>query len=172
MTNQAYLLASFLREEEPAEEAHLVLDEAHHLEDVATEALTLILDHEELNHRLNRLAHPQKDRGLLRDGRRLEELTEEEKNRAKEVVQNLLPDLRAALKNYSAHLEAFIKNRGSGELRYGITLELIPRTGLQPSCKGLGRGQRHPDWVGLFHPPGQRLGPQGKGRFTIPKPQP
>ena len=127
VTNQAYLLASFLREEEPAEEAHLVLDEAHHLEDVATEALTLVLDHEELNHRLNRLAHPQKDQGLLRDGRRLEELTEEEKNRAKEVVQDLLPDLRAALKNYSAHLEAFIKNRGSGELRYGITLEVSNR---------------------------------------------
>ncbi|RIH86851.1 DEAD/DEAH box helicase [Calidithermus roseus] len=89
VTNQAYLLASFLREEEEEqqeeeknqERPHLVLDEAHHLEDTATEALTFVLDHEELTHRINRLAHPQKDRGLLKDGRRLTELSEEEQDK-------------------------------------------------------------------------------------------
>ncbi|PZA08066.1 MULTISPECIES: RecQ family ATP-dependent DNA helicase [unclassified Meiothermus] len=128
VTNQAYLLASFLREEEreeePAEEAHLVLDEAHHLEDTATEALTLVLDHEELTHRINRLAHPKKDRGLLKDDRRLAELSEEKRDKANEVVQKLLPRLREALDNYSRHLVAFIKNRGSGDQRYGLSLGL------------------------------------------------
>lgn len=128
VTNQAYLLASFLREEEgegePAEEAHLVLDEAHHLEDTATEALTLVLDHEELTHRIKRLAHPQKDRGLLKDGRRLDKLSEEERSKAKEVVQELLLRLRDTLSNYSRHLIDFIKNRGSGDHRYGLSLGL------------------------------------------------
>ncbi|MFN4073739.1 MAG: RecQ family ATP-dependent DNA helicase [Thermus sp.] len=127
VTNHAYLLTNFLRGEDPQageEQAHLVLDEAHHLEDTATEALTLVLDHEELTHRLNRLAHPQKDRGLLRDSRRLAELSETERDKAKEVVQDLLPRLREVLHNYSHHLVAFIKQRGSGDSRHGLTLGL------------------------------------------------
>ncbi|WP_019551600.1 RecQ family ATP-dependent DNA helicase [Thermus scotoductus] len=124
VTNQAYLLASFLQEEEGEGESHLVLDEAHHLEDTATEALTLVLDHEELTHRLNHLAHPQKDRGLLRDKRRLEALSEAERERAKEVVQKLLPRLREALGTYTRYLLDLIKNRGSGDSRYGLTLGL------------------------------------------------
>jgi len=127
VTNQAYLLAHLLREEEGEGEAaavHLVLDEAHHLEDTATEALSLVLDHEEFAHQLNRLAHPSKDRGLLKDHRRLRELPEEEQDKAKEVVQKLLPRLREALGNYSRHLVAFIKNRGSGDPRYGLSLGL------------------------------------------------
>ncbi|WP_038056669.1 RecQ family ATP-dependent DNA helicase [Thermus amyloliquefaciens] len=128
VANQAYLLANFLRAEEeqgePVKEAHLVLDEAHHLEDTATEALTLVLDHEELTHVINRLAHPQKDRGLLRDDRRLAELSEEKQAKAKEVVQKLLPRLRETLNNYSRHLVALIKKRGSGDQRYGLSLGL------------------------------------------------
>jgi ATP-dependent DNA helicase RecQ len=125
VTNQAYLLANFLRQDETdaiENKAHLVLDEAHHLEDVATEALTRVLGYEDLIHQLNRLAHPQKDRGLLKDSQRLQELSEEERERATEVVQKILPGLRAGLRDYTAHLEAFIKNRGTGDPRYGITL--------------------------------------------------
>jgi ATP-dependent DNA helicase RecQ len=124
VTNQAYLLANFLRMEEPTEEDHLVLDEAHHLEDVATEALTLALDHEELIHRLNRLAHPRKERGLLRDDHKLKTLPEKERDKAKELVQSLLPRLRNTLDGYTRLLVAFIKNQGSGDPRYGLTLGL------------------------------------------------
>ncbi|AWR88066.1 RecQ family ATP-dependent DNA helicase [Meiothermus taiwanensis] len=125
VTNQAYLLANFLSQDEPdavEDQAHLVLDEAHHLEDVATEALTQALGYEDFIHQLNRLAHPQKERGLLRDGRRLQELSEEERGRAKEIVQKLLPSVHEALKSYTDHLVDFIKNRGTGDPRYGITL--------------------------------------------------
>jgi len=133
VTNQAYLLAHFLQHEngesneEPAEEGYLVVDEAHHLEDVATEALTLVLDHEELTHRLNRLAHPSKDRGLLKEDERLKELSEEERTKVKEVVDHLLPRLRDALQNYSHHLIKLIKNRTSGDPRYSLTLGVSER---------------------------------------------
>ncbi|RIH87507.1 ATP-dependent DNA helicase RecQ [Meiothermus luteus] len=131
VTNQAYLLANFLRQEkdkeETAEEVYLVLDEAHHLEDVATEALTLALDHEEFTHRLNHLAHPSKNRGLLKDDERLKDLSEEERSKVKEVVDQLLPRLRDALQNYSLYLVKLIKNRASGDPRYSLTLGLSER---------------------------------------------
>ncbi len=148
VTNQAYLLTHFLREEvgeEPShlvgdsrrpkespeeeqkksqEKVHLVLDEGHHIEDIATEALTLVLDHEALIHQINRLAHPQEDRGLLKDQRRLDEVSEEERNKAKELIRSLLPSLQKTLDDYSHHLVTFIKNRGSGDPRYGLNLGL------------------------------------------------
>lgn len=138
VTNQAYLLASFLQEEEgeeePADESHLVIDEAHHLEDTSTEALTLVLDHEELTHKINRLAHPHKNRGLLRDDRRLGDHSKEMQDKAKEVVNKLLPRLREILGDYSHYLVAFIKNQGSGDQRYGLSL------GLSSTW------QRHEEW--------------------------
>ncbi|KGQ21321.2 ATP-binding protein [Thermus filiformis] len=125
VANQAYLLSHFGQETPEGEaEAHLVVDEAHHLEDVATEALTQTLDQEELVHWLNRLAHPKKDKGLLKDRRRLSELSEEERQKAKEVAQDLLPRLRETLERYSRHLVEMLKNHGKGDPRYGLALGL------------------------------------------------
>lgn len=139
ITNQAYLLAHFLRETPPSgrdgeeappgERPHLVVDEAHHLEDVATEALTQVLDQEELTHLLNRLAHPdpERERGLLRHRRRLEGLPEEARKKVRDLDKDLLPQVRQALKDYSELLVDLIKNRGRGDPRYGYRLELGPR---------------------------------------------
>ncbi|WP_460414566.1 RecQ family ATP-dependent DNA helicase [Thermus oshimai] len=145
VANQAYLMTHFLGQEEvpgedPESGTHLVLDEAHHLEDTATEALTLVLDHEELEHVINRLARA--DRGLLKDGRRLEELSLEEKNKAKEVVENLLPRLREALANYTTYFINFLKRRGSGDPRYGLTLELTDSWKRLEEWPRIDRGER------------------------------
>ncbi|ALJ92338.1 RecQ family ATP-dependent DNA helicase [Thermus aquaticus] len=138
VTNQAYLLAHFLREEPldaPEEEEaepktppdpHLVVDEAHHLEDVATEALTWVLNHEELTHKLNRLAHPSKESGLLRDSRRLKELSSGARERAKEVREELLHRLRERLEGYTKRMVALVSQLGTGDPQYGLTLGLSP----------------------------------------------
>ena len=136
VTNQAYLLAHFLREEpleapeeqeaEAPPDPHLVVDEAHHLEDVATEALTWVLNHEELTHKLHRLSHPFKDSGLLRDSRRLRELSSEARERAKEVREELLPRLRERLEGYTKRMVALVSQLGTGDPQYGLTLGLSP----------------------------------------------
>lgn len=92
--------------------------------DVATEALTLALDYEEPLHKLNRLAHPSKESGLLRDDRRLKGLSQEARKAAKGVRDEVLPRMRERLATYSERLVFPVKKRGSRDTRYGLTLGL------------------------------------------------
>ena len=92
--------------------------------DVATEALTLALDYEEPLHKLNRLAHPSKESGLLRDDRRLKGLSQEAREAAKGVRDKVLPRMRERLATYSERLVFPVKKRGSRDTRYGLTLGL------------------------------------------------
>ena len=128
VTNQAYLLTHFLREK-PASGApstegqpHLVVDEAHHLEDVATEALSKAVGEEDLKHLIHRLAHPDSERGLLY-GEHLGELDETTREQVLRIRNELLPDIyRRKLKDYSEAMNRFLKRWGRGDPRYQLVL--------------------------------------------------
>nr|WP_279231296.1 RecQ family ATP-dependent DNA helicase [Thermus altitudinis] len=130
VTNHAYLLHRILRAEADPEETpsggehNLVVDEAHHLEDSTTEALTEAVGHEDLVHLCRRLAHPETGRGLLLSDRHLKELSEETKKRVQEIREGTLPDLLERLEEYRKALVPFLKKYGWGEPEYGLRLTL------------------------------------------------
>lgn len=129
VTNHAYLLTSFLNNPEEGGGDSLVVDEAHHLEDSATEALTRVVSHEQLLHLLNRLASEKGKKGLLQTDRILGELPEEGKALAEALAETMLPTLREKLAEYTLRMNAFLKKYGGGDPDYGLTLTLSPEWG-------------------------------------------
>lgn len=168
VTNQAYLVHQFLREREGVEEGDgLVLDEAHHLEDVATEALTLRVDGEGLRHLLEALANPSKRSGLLLEEDYLKPLEDGSRTRAEALAKEAVPRTLEALSAYSERMERFIKRLGTGSPEYGLTLPLEPSWTRDEEFPLLDREERH-----LL----QRLGEVARGLedllATQPRPRP
>ena len=120
ITNQAWLLAN--ESGEPKDEknqSHFVIDEAHNLEDVATEAFSHVTDEEILRFHLRRIHDKDKRRGWLRDN---EYVDETQHANASNIRNNLLPEAAKKLASYSEDLNTFIKQFGKGNLKFGITL--------------------------------------------------
>ncbi|GAA6756790.1 hypothetical protein Thermus77420_22660 [Thermus thalpophilus] len=116
ITNQAYLLRHAL--ERQAEAEALVVDEAHHLEEVATEALAETVSGESLHHLLKRLEDPRGGRGLLREAA----LPQEEREEARRLVERALEALSA----YTGEMDRLLKRFGRGDPEYGLILPLEP----------------------------------------------
>lgn len=144
VTNQAYLLHHFLGEKDTQETPPaLVLDEAHHMEDVATEALTLQVDGEGLRHLLEALAAPHKRSGLLLEANYLHPLQEHVRARAKALGEEAVPKVLEALHAYSERLERFLKRLGAGSPEHGLTLLLEPSWTRDEEYPLLDREERH-----------------------------
>ena len=127
ITNQAWFLANFsVKTDEQADEArfHLVVDEAHNLEDVATESFSNSSDRETLLFHLKRIVDKQKRRGWLRDN---EYVDDAHKGNAQKIRDDLLPSALAQLDHYSEEMAKFLKQFGEGDLKYGLTLVLGPK---------------------------------------------
>ena len=125
ITNQAWLLAH-QKELQNKGAFHLVIDEAHNLEDGATAAFTKVVSKEETLHHLNWIYQKQgsRERGWLKASERI---PPELREQAREVRQKLLPQARQAFRLYDEALEGFLKQNGEGEASYGLSLVLAPR---------------------------------------------
>ncbi|BDG30055.1 RecQ family ATP-dependent DNA helicase [Thermus thermophilus] len=144
VTNQAYLLHSLLGEKAlPEARPALVLDEAHHLEDVATEALTLKVDGEGLRHLLEALANPSKRSGLLQERDYLKSLEDNLRASAETLAKEAVPKALEALRAYSERMERFLKRRGVGSPEHGLTLPLEPSWTRDEEYPLLDREERH-----------------------------
>lgn len=130
ITNQAWLLSHFLQHppsengESDLEELHLIIDEAHNLEDVATGAFTHSSSEEDLRHHLNRIfeRRPKHERGLLRNNRYV---PDDLRQKADEIRQRLIPNAVQQLDKYSEMLVRVIKQYGRGDAFYSLTLPLV-----------------------------------------------
>lgn len=144
VTNQAYLLASLATQTDAqtsdAKGVHLIIDEAHNLEDVATNSFTKTSSGESLMFHLRRLFDERSKKGVL-DSRRLDataltitnevlraQLGESSSVRdlASHLRQRLIPKALQALREYGQELEGIVKQFGEGELQYGLTLQITP----------------------------------------------
>lgn len=132
VTNQAWLIAHFggeSEDENPNQRPlHLVIDEAHNLEDVATGAFTFSLNAEDFTFHLNRLYDdkPKRPRGLLRDNPKMADGQETERIREllRRIKGELLPQIRKVFDEYSEQLSDLIKQFGQGDKEYGVRLTL------------------------------------------------
>lgn len=128
VTNQAWFLANAsvnAEESETGEQKfHLVVDEAHNLEDVATEALSKSTDKETIDFHLNRIHNKEKRRGWLRDNEHAD--TEVTKALAKKIREVLLPATKNNFSAYNEKIEVFLKQFGRGDIKYGLTLVMGP----------------------------------------------
>ncbi len=126
VTNQAYLLASFAQEDLDAgssKPTHIIIDEAHNLEDVATEALSQSGTGERLRFHLQRLYDPDRRRGLLSSN-----VPPEDRELAKNIRQFLLPRAFDALRELDKHVTSFVKQHGEGDAKFGVEHLLTPST--------------------------------------------
>lgn len=122
ITNQAWFISHFgAAEESDLGHVHLVIDEAHNLEDVATEALSHSVGQEDLRFHLNRIFNKPQRRGWLRDNRYVDEAQHALANRIRNQV---MPNVTVKLAEYTKLLEHFIKQYGQGEPQFGVTLVL------------------------------------------------
>ena len=124
ITNQAWLLQNASSDAEVAHPPHLVIDEAHNLEDVATEAFSMATSQEDTLFHLRRIFNPGRRRGWLRDNR---DLPQAFYAHAADIRQRLIPNALEKLERYSRALEAFVKQYGEGDLKYGLSVALTPK---------------------------------------------
>jgi ATP-dependent DNA helicase RecQ len=133
VTNQAWLMAH-LGHSEPEDEAHaapinLVIDEAHNLEDVATQAFSQTFGEEDSRLHLLRIFDERRRRGWLRDNSRVPEGMQEKAN---QIRRSLIPSALEKLELYSAALTQFLKQHGRGDLQFGLSLALGPEIRKKP----------------------------------------
>lgn len=123
ITNQAWFISHFGSQPDDSDlgHIHLVIDEAHNLEDVATEALSHSVGQEELTFHLNRVFDNRHRRGWLRDNRYVDEPQEA---LAKRIRSQIIPNVTEKMDVYTKLLEHFIKQYGQGEPQFGVTLVL------------------------------------------------
>lgn len=129
VTNQAWLLATLAGdapaiEQDTAKLPHLIIDEAHNLEDVATEAFTVSASGERLRFLLRRLYDARTQRGLMRS----RAVASEERDIANSVANVHIPKGLAALTEYDAAVEAFMKQHGDGNPQFGLEYLVSART--------------------------------------------
>lgn len=112
VTNQAWLLATMAGEEdqEQAVRPHLIIDEAHNLEDVATEAFSERYSSEQTRFQLRRLFDPERQRGALS----VRHVPSALSQGARTVRETLIPAALEALKVYDSRVERFVKQHARG----------------------------------------------------------
>ena len=192
VTNQAWLLAN-AKENADGEAApvHFVIDEAHNLEDVATQAFSKVQAGEEIRFHLRRLYDPERRRGLLErrnlgatpldtgDAALLAALPEGPTlgHLAAYVRDALLPQAYAALAAYGERLVAYLSDRGQGERKYGLEVVLTPTLRRQPAWTQVLRLER--EWLGALKnllaalkavPPRAARGPGGPELYDLLRP--
>lgn len=124
ITNQAWLLQNTRTDKDEPNPPHLVIDEAHNLEDVATEAFSLATSQEDTLFHLRRIFDPRWRRGWLRDNR---DLPPHLHGHANDIRQRLIPNAFEKLERYSKAIEAFVKQYGEGDLKFGLSVALTPK---------------------------------------------
>lgn len=110
VTNQAWLLATLAGDEEPDVRPHLIIDEAHNLEDVATEAFSERFSSERTRFQLRRLFDPARQRGALS----VRHVPSALSAAARTVREALVPAALAALTVYDGRVERFVKQHARG----------------------------------------------------------
>ncbi|PYE52043.1 RecQ family ATP-dependent DNA helicase [Deinococcus yavapaiensis] len=127
VTNQAWLLATLGRDDAPDEvtpsKPHVVIDEAHNLEDVATEAYSVAFSGERLAFHLRRLDDRARRRGVLRDGRNVHP---DDVDVARHLRDTLVPGALDALADFAPRVDAFVKQHGDGDAQFGVQHLLTP----------------------------------------------
>jgi ATP-dependent DNA helicase RecQ len=148
VTNQAYLLSRLAQpgaasNTESVEEKvfHLVIDEAHNLEDVATNSFTRISKSEDVLFHLRKLFDSRTSKGVLAANRLDDGVIQLNHNKlidalntkitsvrdlATHVRQRLIPEARVRFDEYNREMIQFLKQNGKGELEYGLTFTLKP----------------------------------------------
>lgn len=124
VTNHAWLLNN-LQQIRPTDEnsnAHLILDEAHNLEDVATEAFSEVYSEEATRFHLIRLITTGPS-GVFFAANVPVGLSE----LVKSIQQSIAPRVMEVLDRYSAELNRFILDHGEGEPRFGVTVRLTQK---------------------------------------------
>ena len=146
ITNQAYLLSRLAqtRDESNTESVqekafHLVIDEAHNLEDVATNSFTRISKSEDVVFHLRKLFDARTRKGVLASNRltdgsillNSEKLIEQLGKNATTVLelathvrQRLIPEALERFGEYNREMIQFVKQFGKGEIEYGLTYTL------------------------------------------------
>lgn len=130
VTNQAWLLATLAGDApaesdgEPTGRPHLIIDEAHNLEDVATEAFTLSSSGERLRFLLRRVYDGRTRRGLMRS----RAVLPSDRALASQVMDTHVPRALAALDEYDAAVTAFMKQHGEGNPQFGLEYLISART--------------------------------------------
>jgi ATP-dependent DNA helicase RecQ len=145
ITNQAYLLSRLAQPRaesntESVEEKafHLVIDEAHNLEDVATNSFTKVSRSEDVLFHIRKLFDERTRKGVLASNRledgvirlgnsKLTEALGENttvRDLATHVRQRLIPEALTRFAEYDREMTQFVKQHGKGELEYGLTYTL------------------------------------------------
>ena len=129
VTNQAWLLHHYAGEaeesdEQSSERVHLVIDEAHNLENVATEAFSKVTSQEDTLFHLHRIYDERRRKGWLRDNSNVDEA---HRSLASDVRTKLIPNALGKLGRYSERITEFLKQYGEGDLQYGLSLSLGPK---------------------------------------------
>ncbi len=158
ITNQAYLLSRLAQSRddsntESVEEKafHLVIDEAHNLEDVATNSFTRISKSEDVVFHLRKLFDARTRKGVLASNRltdgsillNSQKLIEQLGKNATTVLelathvrQRLIPEAFERFNEYHREMTQFVKQFGKGEIEYGLTYTL--------------KSMKTPEWMRLI----------------------
>ena len=130
ITNQAWLISHYVNRndsdspEDTLEELHLVIDEGHNLEDVATEAFAKGTSEEDTLFHLRRVFDQRRRRGWLRDNSKVPDNL---KGLANEIRRTLVPNALEKLGMYTKHVVAFVKQYGTGEPQFGLSVAVGPK---------------------------------------------
>lgn len=100
------LLLLYKKDESEAAPLHLVLDEAHNLEDAVTTAYTEEASREKIEHLLKRLVEPNGKRGLLLMAR-----TAENADKVTHCIQSIRR-VRRRVREFGGYLREFVKHQG------------------------------------------------------------
>ena len=158
ITNQAWLLASFAArdqnsssEQEERSHVHFIVDEAHNLEDVATQAFSRASSAEDARFHLRQLYDPPTRKGLVAsrslDDVRIKVFSEKVKaalgtettvrGLATLLRDDLLPACVDALKVYEGRVTEAIKQLGKGDPKFSLNLQLTPSLARNPEWSRL-----------------------------------
>lgn len=130
ITNQAWLISHHANKsdtdlpEERAEALHLVIDEGHNFEDVATESFARSTSEEDTRFHLRRIFDQQRRRGWLRDNSKVPDTLKEYANNIRRM---LIPNALEKFNIYTTHLETFIKQYGKGDVQFGLSVAIGPK---------------------------------------------
>jgi ATP-dependent DNA helicase RecQ len=158
ITNQAWLLASFAARDQnssngkdEAPRVHFIVDEAHNLEDVATQAFSRASSAEDARFHLRQLYDPPTRKGLLAsrslDDTQIRVFSEKAKaifgaetsvrHLAAWLRDDLLPACVDALGAYEGRVTEAIKQLGKGDPKFSLNLLLTPSLARNPEWSRL-----------------------------------
>lgn len=156
ITNQAYLLSKLAQSTDSTEESaagsfHLIIDEAHNLEDVATNSFTKISRSEDVIFHLRKLFDKRRNKGVLATNRltdgsiqlnhpklieALGTTTTTVRDLATHIRQRLIPECETRFEEYNQKMIEFLKQFARGDIKYSITYTL--------------KGTKTPEWMRLI----------------------